>query len=141
EAYRGLLDARRSRQRAEAERALRRATEVPLMIARDSRSVLSLCETAVTRARMSTLSDLGVAAALGWGALEAGALTARTNLGDLQDPAFVEDSERELAGVRTIGGEARARTPHGVTAPGGTRQGAPPASHPANSGPARPKRP
>ena len=85
------------------------------MVARDTQSVLTLCAAVATRARKSTLSDLGVAAALGWGALEAGALTARTNLGDLQDPAFVEDSERELAGLLTNGGEARARTLNGIT--------------------------
>ncbi len=114
-AYRGLLDARRSRQPGEAERALRRATEVPLMIARDSQSVLTACETAATRARVSTLSDLGVAAALGWAALEAGALTARTNLGDLQDAPFVEDSERELDRLLTSGRDARTRMLDAIT--------------------------
>jgi len=115
EAYRGLLDARRSRQPGEAERALRRATEMPLMIARDSQSVLTACETAATRARLSTLSDLGVAAALGWAALEAGALTARTNLGDLQDAPFVEASERELDRLLTSGRDARARMLDAIT--------------------------
>jgi formiminotetrahydrofolate cyclodeaminase len=110
EAYRSVLDARRSRQPDEAARALRRATDVPLMVVRDSQSVLTVCETVATRARASTLSDLGVAAALGWAALEAGALTARTNLGDLQDAAFVEASERELAGLLTSGHDVRTRT-------------------------------
>lgn len=110
EAYRGVLDARRSRQPGETERALRQATEVPLMIARDSQSVLTVCETAATRARVSTLSDLGVAVALGWAALEAGALTARTNLRDLQDAAFVEASERELTRLLSNGRDVRMRT-------------------------------
>ena len=115
DAYRGVLDARKSKQPGEAERALRRATEVPLMIARCSQSVLTVCETAAARARASTLSDLGVAAALGWAALEAGALTARTNLGDLQDAAFAEASELELAGLLTSGRDARGRTLDTIT--------------------------
>jgi methenyltetrahydrofolate cyclohydrolase len=115
DAYRGLLDARRSRQPEAAERALRRATEVPLMVARDSQSVLTVCETAASRARASTLSDLAVAAALGWAALEAGALTARANLGDLQDAAFVEASERELARLLDNGRDARGRALDTIT--------------------------
>ena len=85
------------------------------MIARDSRSVLTACDTAATRARVSTLSDLGVAAALGWAALEAGALTARTNLDDLQGAPFVEASERELDRLLTDGRDARARTLDAIT--------------------------
>jgi formiminotetrahydrofolate cyclodeaminase len=115
DAYRGVLDARKSKQSGEAERALRRATEVPLMVARDSQNVLTLCEVAAARARVSTLSDLGVAAALGWAALEAGALTARTNLGDLQDASFVQASERELAGLLTNGQRAHGRTLDTIT--------------------------
>ena len=109
DAYRGVLDARRSGQPGAAERALTKATKVPLLVAMDSQNVLVLCGTAARRARLSTLSDLGVAAALGWAAVEAGALTARTNLGDLPDAAFVEASERELASVLTNGREARGR--------------------------------
>ena len=115
EAYRGVVDARQSKLRDEVERALRRATEVPLMVARDTQSVLTLCAAVATRARKSTLSDLGVAAALGWAGLEASALTARTNLGDLQDASFVEASERELAGLLTNGHGARARTLDAIT--------------------------
>jgi formiminotetrahydrofolate cyclodeaminase len=109
DAYRGVLDARRSGQPGAAELAHTRATEVPLMIARDSQHVLAMCEATARRARRSTLSDLGVAATLAWAALEAGALTARTNLGDLRDVAFVEAAERELASLLTIGREAHGR--------------------------------
>jgi formiminotetrahydrofolate cyclodeaminase len=79
------------------------------MVARDSEAVLVACETAARRARPSALSDLGVAAALGWAALEAGALTARTNLGGLADAAFVHASERLLASLLASGQEARGR--------------------------------
>ena len=116
DAYRGLLDARRSKQPDVIERALRHATDIPLKVARDSHSVLTVCETAASRARVSTLSDLGVAAALGWAALEAGALTARTNLADVGDAAFAEASARELASLLTGGRDAHGRTLDTITA-------------------------
>src|SRR5262245_30434013 len=116
DAYRGLLDARRSKQPDVIERALRYATDVHLMVARESHSVLTVCETGASRARASTLSDLGVAAALGWAALEAVALTARTNLGDLHDTAYTETSERELGGLLVGGRDARGRTLDTITA-------------------------
>jgi methenyltetrahydrofolate cyclohydrolase len=110
DAYRHVLEARRSAAGPDVvERALVRATKVPLVLARTCRDVLALCEAAAPRTRPSTLSDLGVAAALAWGALESGALTARANLADVADEAFVRASEEELAGVLAGGQEARRR--------------------------------
>lgn len=110
DAYRRVLEARRSAAGPDAvERALVHATQVPLALARTCRDVLALCEAAASRTRASTLSDLGVAAALAWGALESGGLTARANLADVADAAFVRASEEELAGVLAGGQEARRR--------------------------------
>jgi len=109
EAYEGVLQARASTSGAAA--ALTRATEVPLLVARGSRDVLTLGEAVAPRARRSTLSDLGAAAALAWGALESAALTAGANLLEVADPEFARASERELAGLLAEGQAAR----HGIS--------------------------
>ena len=110
DAYRRVIDARRSGGGPDAvQRALTRATEVPLMLARGSREVLALCESVAPRARASALSDLGVAAALAVGALESGVLTARANRADVTDARFARASEDELAVLLVEGREARQR--------------------------------
>jgi len=110
DAYRRVVEARRSGGGPDAvQRALTRATEVPLMLVRDSRDVLALCESVAPRARASALSDLGVAAALAWGALESGVLTVRANLADVTAARFATVSEDELAALLAEGREARQR--------------------------------
>lgn len=110
DAYRRLVQSRAtppgSATRADA---LRSATEVPLSISRRSRDVLTLCEAVVPRARASAVSDLGVAAALAWGALESGACTVRANLKTVTDAEFAEASERELRRLLSDGEGARGR--------------------------------
>src|SRR5438270_6531615 len=67
EAYQGLLDSRRASSdiRASAEQAaLRRATVVPLDIARAAASVLELCASVVDLVRPSPVGDLAVATAV-----------------------------------------------------------------------------
>ena len=100
-AYRHVIEARRrgAGARPALEAALARATDVPLALVTGSRDVLAMCEAVGTRARPSALSDLGVAASLAWGALEAGAVTARANLKELTDSEFVRESEQRLKGL------------------------------------------
>jgi methenyltetrahydrofolate cyclohydrolase len=76
--------------------ALERATEVPERLAAESRHVLALCERIAPCARVSTLSDLGVAAVLAHGGLRAGVLTARTNLSGLANRDFTGETTRRL---------------------------------------------
>ena len=97
-AYEGVMEARRSKEGPDAmQRALTRATETPLMMAKSSLEVLTLCGRLAPHARPRTASDLGVAAALAWGALEAAALTVRANLAELPDDRFTRTVESELA--------------------------------------------
>ena len=109
DAYRSVVEARRSGGGPAMERALVRATEVPMALARRSRDVLALDETLAPVARKSALSDLAVAATLAWGALESGALTARANLADLPDADFARTSEDELRGLLDQGRALRLR--------------------------------
>lgn len=108
EAYRGLLRTRkREPGSVSVEAAMMRATEVPLGVVRASRDVLALCARTAPRARASALSDLGVAAALAWGALDAAALTVRTNLRDLRDDERRRAAAAELEGLVAGGAESR----------------------------------
>jgi formiminotetrahydrofolate cyclodeaminase len=100
DAFAAVIEARRApaERRPQAVRAaLVRATEVPVEIASAARRILALCDRLVMSARASTVSDLGVAVILAAAALEGAALTARVNLRDLDDPAFVSRSHSQLA--------------------------------------------
>ena len=112
DAFGAVLAARRrasGRSHSRVQRALRGATEVPLEVARKSADVLALGAALAPRARLSTAADLGTAAALEAAALEAGALTARANLDDLEDRAFITRSARELERLTAAGARARRR--------------------------------
>src|SRR5205823_2379220 len=120
EAYQGLLDSRRASSdiRASAEQAaLRRATVVPLDIARAAASVLELCASVVDLVRLSTVGDLAVATALSSAVVEASTLTARINLRDVADRQFAETTTQELealarsmAGHQAVARRVSART-------------------------------
>ena len=99
DAYEALLAARRlpvTVRAAAAQAALRRATDVPIDLVAAARDTLAMCERVVRRVRASTLSDLQVANAIAVAALEAGAITAQTNLRDSTDREFAGAARREL---------------------------------------------
>jgi formiminotetrahydrofolate cyclodeaminase len=114
QAYRGVLASRASGPGA-LQNALQRAIAAPLDIARASRDVLALSETLGPRARRSAVSDLGVAAALAWGALESGVLTARVNLGGLTDAEFARQAADELEQLLADGERSRRRASEIIT--------------------------
>jgi formiminotetrahydrofolate cyclodeaminase len=113
EAYQSLLDSRRAPSEVRASReeaALRRATVVPLDIARAAASVLELCASVIDLVRLSTVGDLAVATALSSAVVEAATLTARVNLRDVADRQFAETTTQELEAVaRSVAGR------HGIT--------------------------
>jgi formiminotetrahydrofolate cyclodeaminase len=95
-----MLAAHRARDPQEAAAlpgAVRRATEVPLEIARASRQVLGLADQVAAHARPSALPDLGVAGMLASAALEASGLLARVNARDTGDPGFAATVGEALA--------------------------------------------
>jgi len=120
-AYRSVIEARRSGSPDAMERALVRATEAPMHLAAASGEVLALAETLAPLARRSALSDLASACALAWGALESGALTARANLADMADAEFVRMSESALTGALARGRDARCRLQETIAARAGRR--------------------
>lgn len=114
EAFGRVVEARRRTDdgRAAAVRdALIGATEVPLELAVASSRVLEQCGALLSRARPSTIPDLGVAAALADAALEGAALTVRANLETLDAPAFVAESRRRLDGLLGEAAALRSRLP------------------------------
>jgi formiminotetrahydrofolate cyclodeaminase len=106
EAFEAVLAARRAggQRQAEAVQAVtRRATAVPLEAAEASGRLLHLCAAIADSARPSALGELGVGTALAGGALEAAALTARINLKDVDDAAYVAAA---TATLRRLGDES-----------------------------------
>jgi len=119
DAFAAVIEARRApaERRPQAVRAaLVRATEVPVEIASAAQRILALCDRLVMSARASTVSDLGVAVILAAAALEGAALTARVNLRDLDDPAFVSRSRAVLAKLVEDAAVTRQRLAQGVAA-------------------------
>jgi formiminotetrahydrofolate cyclodeaminase len=112
EAYLAVVEAGRrppADRAAAREAALRHATVLPVELARRAGEVLDLGQAVAAVARPSTLSDLGVAAALAGAALEAAALIARANLRALDDAAFTTEMERALREATAAGERARSR--------------------------------
>ena len=111
-AYGRVLDARRRpvpERSAAVDEALRHATDVPVATVRLARDVLSRCVRIAPCARASTLSDLGVGGSLAWAGLEAGTLTARTNLAEAADAGYVAVVRRELSQIGDEGAALRQR--------------------------------
>lgn len=84
-AYEAVVAARRldGAARAEALRAaLRRATEIPLDIARGGAEVLTVAGAVAREVRHTVVSDLGVVAELAWAAVRGGLVITRANLLD-----------------------------------------------------------
>ena len=112
-AYTRLLEARRqdpAERSAAVATALRRATDVPVAITRAARNVLAAAARLTEVARVSTLSDLSVATTLAWAALEAGAVTARSNLAVSEDEGYARDGLTELARLIDEGAALRRRS-------------------------------
>lgn len=92
---RGSESERRTRARARQE-ALRGAATPPLAMARVSRRVLDLARTAAELGNPYLASDAGVAALLAEAALQASAINVRVNLAQINDEAFVAQTETAL---------------------------------------------
>lgn len=100
QAYQRVMEARRSPAPVRAEAlgaALRRATDVPLAVARAGHTLLRRCETLAAAARVDALSDLEVAAALAAATVDGAVSTARANLRSL--PADAEAIGREIGAL------------------------------------------
>ncbi|WP_442498842.1 methenyltetrahydrofolate cyclohydrolase [Methylobacter sp. sgz302048] len=75
---------------------LKEATEVPLACARACREAIELSRIAAEKGNLGVISDAGVAAMAGYGALKSAALNVCINAGSLKDRDFAEAKLAEL---------------------------------------------
>lgn len=91
-------DAEKSARKAAVERALRRATDVPLGVMRLSVDAIKHAQAVAAHGHRAASSDIGVALALLQAGLEGARLNVRVNLGGISDRAYVDavtgESER-----------------------------------------------
>ena len=91
-------DAEKSARKAAIERALRRATDVPLGVMRLSVEAIKHAPAVAAHGHRAASSDVGVALALLQAGLEGARLNVRVNLGGISDRAYVDavtgESER-----------------------------------------------
>ncbi|MFI3138468.1 MAG: cyclodeaminase/cyclohydrolase family protein [Methylococcaceae bacterium] len=76
--------------------ALKAATEVPLACAKACAETIRLSQIAAEKGNVNVISDAGVAAMAGFGALKSAALNVYINTGTLKDRAFAEARLAEL---------------------------------------------
>ena len=76
--------------------SLRRATEVPLRIARAAAAVLPLCAPVAERGNQNAVSDVGVAALMAHAAVRAALLNVEINLRALEDRLYVRQVRSEV---------------------------------------------
>lgn len=119
EAFRAVMAAYRMPAGTEAERtarasalqaALRQAIDVPFECAAAAARVLELAEIAARIGNRNVISDAGVGALSARAALQSAALNVQINLANLEDQAFVGESERRLAALLDGSEECLQRT-------------------------------
>lgn len=76
--------------------ALKAATEVPLACAKACAETIQLSQIAAEKGNLNVISDAGVAALAGFGALKSAALNVYVNTGSLKDRTFAEARLSEL---------------------------------------------
>ena len=93
----------------EVEAASKDGTRVPLETAEGCLEVVEHAGVVTEAATPNAVPDAVIGAFLAQGALRAAVYTVRTNLGHLDDQAFVEEVGRRAAAIETTAGEAAER--------------------------------
>ena len=78
------------------QKALIRATEVPLQIAEACVEVIALCQPAAEKGNKNAISDAGVAILMAEAGLRSAALNILINLGWIKDQSFTAEKQRQL---------------------------------------------
>jgi formiminotetrahydrofolate cyclodeaminase len=78
------------------QKALKRATEVPLQIAEACVEVIVLCQPAAEKGNKNVVSDAGVAILMAEAGLRSAALNILINLGWIKDQSFNAEKQRQL---------------------------------------------
>ncbi len=78
------------------QKALKKATEVPLQIAEACVEVIALCQPAAEKGNKHAVSDAGVAILMAESGLRSAALNVLINLGWIEDQSFTAEKQRQL---------------------------------------------
>jgi formiminotetrahydrofolate cyclodeaminase len=97
-------DEEKAERQAEVQRALRRATDVPLGVMRLSARALELARTIAAHGHRAAASDVGVAIALLRAGLRGARLNIDINVGSVSDAAYVAAVKAERVGVSDAAG-------------------------------------
>lgn len=92
-------DEEKTARSAAIQAVLKEATEVPLACARACAEAIKLSRIAADKGNLGVISDAGVAAMAGYGALKSAALNVYINAGSLKDRDFAEASLAELGQI------------------------------------------
>lgn len=115
-AFNGIMKALKMPKETEMEKAERkkalkkatvRATEVPLMIAREAESALEKVVVLARHGNVHAISDIGVGTLMLYAGLEGAILNIRINLDGLDDDNFKQSSASEADALLTSGREHR----------------------------------
>jgi formiminotetrahydrofolate cyclodeaminase len=104
-----VSDADNARRTSEIQRALRRASEVPLETAEACGQLIELAATGSALGNRNAASDAAVAALLAHAGLRCAALNVHTNLRSLRDESFKASAEARLGQLQGIGDAALAK--------------------------------
>jgi formiminotetrahydrofolate cyclodeaminase len=89
-------DDEKSTRRDAMQKALKKATEVPLQVAGACTEVIALCQPAAEKGNKNAVSDAGVAILMAEAGLRSAALNVLINLGWIDDQSFTAQKQREL---------------------------------------------
>lgn len=116
QAFEGVMEARRlprdtdeakAARRAAVQEALRRATEVPLRVAREALAVLEMTAELARTGNANALSDVAAAALLGYAAVNGALYNVRINLTGITDAPYVAATAGEVEAVNRASAAVR----------------------------------
>jgi len=95
----GTDDDKKKRSHA-IQKGYKKAAEVPLETAQVAKKVLHLSINVAKKGNKNSITDAGVAALLGYAAVNAAALNVDINLGSIKDESFVKNMQQKLQSLR-----------------------------------------
>ncbi|RMF61997.1 MAG: glutamate formimidoyltransferase, partial [Calditrichaeota bacterium] len=100
----------KARRQEAIQEGLKQAVKVPLTTAQLSMEALRLCEEAVEKGNVNSVTDAGVGAQIAYTGVLGGVFNVLINLGQITDTDFVEEMRNTCAELETSGKELLERT-------------------------------
>jgi len=102
EAYQKVLEAYRTKDKKQINKALKYATEIPMKIAKESYNAMELAEKVYDQGKKSTATDLYTAVGLARAAVESSLIVAELNLRTLKDKEYENKIRPKKANLSSI---------------------------------------